>query len=86
MTWLQTVAAVAGVGIAVYPYLGNALIWARGLLTPGAVVRASGPSFRDAIASLAGVRTRLSETDRLGDAQKKAIDVLTLALVDGSDV
>jgi hypothetical protein len=44
-----------------------------------------GPSFQLAIANLALVRHRLSETELLDDQSKKAIDTLTLALVAGSD-
>lgn len=47
--------------------------------------RLVGPSFKDAINSLAGIRQRLIATDCFGDNQKQAIDALTLALVDGSD-
>jgi hypothetical protein len=49
---------------------------------PTAVKR---PDFRSAIDSLAYVRSRLSATDSLDDKAKAAIDVLTLALVAGSD-
>jgi len=41
------------------------------------------PTFQTAIANLALVRLRLSDT--LGEPEKKAIDTLTLALVAGSD-
>jgi hypothetical protein len=41
--------------------------------------------FQSAIADLATVRRRLAETDHLTDAERAAIDALTLALVAGSD-
>jgi len=53
-----------------------------------AKVPASAPrgiGYQSAIADLANVRRRLLETKTLDDAAKKAIDVLTLALVAGSD-
>jgi hypothetical protein len=43
------------------------------------------PTYKAAISHLADVRARLRETGHLSDDQRKAIDVLTLALVDGSD-
>ena len=50
---------------------------------PPAVVKR--PDFRSAIDSLAYVRSRLVATDALDEKAKAAIDVLTLALVAGSD-
>lgn len=44
------------------------------------------PNYRDAIWHLAQVRFRLRVTQKLDEDQRRAIDVLTLALVDGSDV
>lgn len=43
------------------------------------------PTYQSAIADLAHVRARLAQTDKLDEPTKKAIDVLTLALVAGSD-
>lgn len=43
------------------------------------------PTYQSAIADLAHVRLRLLQTEQLNDAEKKAIDTLTLALVAGSD-
>lgn len=43
------------------------------------------PTFLLATENLATVRRRLVHTDLLGDAEKKAIDVLQLALTSGSD-
>lgn len=42
-------------------------------------------AYREAILHLSEVRNRLRSTDALGEDQKRAIDILTLALVDGSD-
>lgn len=47
--------------------------------------KADPPSYAESIMHLAIVRTRLVSTALLGDEQKKSIDVLTLALVEGSD-
>lgn len=89
MTTVQYIAAAAAVLVVVSPWL-KAL---GGLLVEWMVSddgnhkppRLLGPSFRDAINNLAGIRTRLVATDALGPEQKTAIDALTLALVDGSD-
>jgi hypothetical protein len=43
------------------------------------------PTYQSAIADLAHVRLRLLQTESLAEAEKKAIDTLTLALVAGSD-
>jgi hypothetical protein len=43
------------------------------------------PTYQSAIADLAHVRLRLVQTKALDDKTKAAIDVLTLALVAGSD-
>ena len=43
------------------------------------------PTYQSAIADLAHVRLRLVQTKALDETAKKAIDVLTLALVAGSD-
>jgi len=45
----------------------------------------AGPTYAAAIDDLANVRKRLIQTEALADAQKAAIDTLTLALVAGSD-
>jgi hypothetical protein len=55
-------------------------------LQPAAPAAVKRPDFRSAIDSLAYVRSRLSATDSLDDKAKAAIDVLTLALVAGSDL
>jgi hypothetical protein len=75
MTTLQIVAGVAGLAVLALPALPGIMAW----LTPKA------PSYEQAILRLADVRSRLVATQALGDDQRKAIDVLTLALVDGSD-
>lgn len=43
------------------------------------------PTFLEATSALADVRRRLVAGELLGDEQKKAIDVLQLALTAGSD-
>jgi hypothetical protein len=43
------------------------------------------PTYTHAIHALATVRARLAATDQLGDAERAAIDAVTLALVAGSD-
>lgn len=81
MSWLQIVAAVAAVALVAWPLLKKA----PGLLSALARRQPAGPTYQAAIGYLAQVRLRLVATEQLSDDQKKAIDVLTLALVDGSD-
>lgn len=82
--YLQIAAAVAAVGVAFWPTVAQALhAWATA--RPVDVPPAKAPSYRDAIFYLSEVRRRLIATETLDDSRKKAIDVLTLALVDGSD-
>lgn len=44
------------------------------------------PTYKAAISALADVRERLVKTECLGDAESKAINAITLALVSGSDL
>lgn len=86
MTVLQALAGAAAVLVAVGPQLTNAATYVAGLFSGGGEEPAlRGPSYKQAIDNLAAVRMRLRATDCLHDDQKAAIDVLTLALVDGSD-
>lgn len=89
MSTLQYVAAAAAVCVALWPQIVAGVEWLVGYLfsddhdhTPAPL---AGPSYQAAIASLASVRLRLKSTDCLDEERKKAIDVLTLGLVDGSD-
>lgn len=79
MNALQLVALLGGLVILAAPMAPKALAWMKTPASP------KGPTYRDAIAHLADVRLRLTLTEKLGDDQRAAIDVLTLALVDGSD-
>lgn len=74
MTLWQTLAAIAGLAVFAWPLIPRLTQYA-----------AAAPSYRDSIYYLAQVRSRLLATGALNDDQRKAIDVLTLALVDGSD-
>lgn len=89
MTWSQIAAVVAAVVVAFWPQFYAALEHAIGLLFSDdgdhAPAKLLGPTYKDAISALASVRLRLRVTDCLDDDRKKAIDVLTLGLVDGSD-
>lgn len=89
MTTVQYIAAGGAVLVAIWPSMKDAAERAVGWWfsddndhPPAPLV---GPSFRDAINALAGIRQRLIATDTFGAEQKTAIDALTLALVDGSD-
>lgn len=55
-------------------------------LSEPVVVPKTLPSYQSAISSLADVRSRLAKTEQLGEAELKAINTITLALVAGSDV
>lgn len=52
---------------------------------PGPPAPPAAATYAHAIHALAFVRGRLSATDHLGDAERAAIDAITLALVAGSD-
>jgi hypothetical protein len=85
----SALAAAAAAVVAFWPQIIRAIsLWQDNPLVPPPkpLEEAIAPSYRDAIANLATVRLRLLTTDRLGDEQKKAMDTLTLALVDGSDL
>lgn len=92
MNLLQGLAAAAAVVVAVGPQLRQAAAYVASLFmadpnvpAPKPLDEVVAPSYRDAIGNLAAVRLRLKATGKLDDDQKQAIDVLTLALVDGSD-
>lgn len=92
MTILQTIAGAAAVIVAIGPQLKQAAAYIAGLFQndpnvpePKPLNEVVAPSYRQAIDNLATVRLRLRATDCLHEDQKSAIDVLTLALVDGSD-
>lgn len=54
-------------------------------MMPREPIKPARPTYTHAIHALAAVRARLIATDQLGDAERKAIDTVTLALVAGSD-
>lgn len=89
MTTAQYIAAAAAVLLAAGPWITSGLERAAGWWFSDdhdhPPARLVGPSFKDAINALAGIRQRLIATDTFGAEQKTAIDALTLALVDGSD-
>lgn len=90
MTTAQIIAVLLAGGVLAKPHLGQAASWAssltKGLGKPAPQkTTPAGPSYAAAIESLAGVRTRLKVTGCLTEAELKAVDVLTLALVAGSD-
>jgi hypothetical protein len=77
---LQTLAALAAAGVLVAPAVPRLLAILPARPAP------AGVTYEQAILRLAEVRSRLIATKALGDDQRKAIDILTLALVDGSDL
>lgn len=92
MTTLQIAGTIVAVLVVLWPNLKAAGSWlavaaATAFDRESAPARPAtiGPNFTDAVEHLAKVRSRLLVTDALGEEQKKAIEVLTLALVAGSD-
>lgn len=94
MTTAQIIAGVIGLAVLAQPHAGTAITWATGLWQgfrkpapplPTPHEEAVAPAYTKAIEDLACVRTRLKVTDCLHEEQLKAVDVLTLALVAGSD-
>lgn len=89
MTWTQIIAVAAAILVAMWPQIYAALEQVIGWVASDdgdhAPARLLGPTYKEAISALASVRLRLRSTDCLDDDRKKAIDVLTLGLVDGSD-
>ncbi len=55
------------------------------LPSPGVAPVPAAPKYIEAMTALQVVRHRISETQLLGDEQQTAINVLTLALVAGSE-
>lgn len=86
---LQVAAGVAAVLVALWPQIAAILKQVKvPSVTPVPAApkpTVQPPSYAESIMHLAIVRTRLVSTALLGDEQKKSIDVLTLALVEGSD-
>lgn len=93
MTSAQIAAGLAALAVAMWPQVKAAGISTVGWFLANRVKPAPSPvpevqetpTYAAAIADLANVRARLKATDALKDEQLKAIDVLTLALVAGSD-
>lgn len=93
MSTIQIAGLSAAAVVALWPQIKFAAAWVAvavaSLVRRDAVVPERpgvvASNFRDSVAYLAQVRHRLLVTESLGDEQKKAIEVLTLALVAGSD-
>jgi hypothetical protein len=83
MSYEAILATVAAVCVAAWPSLKSAAVW---LATPRpSAPTAVKPSYTKAMDDIQSVRQRLLRTECLHEEQKAAIDVLTLALVSGSD-
>ena len=92
MTPAEIAAAAVAAAALGYPHLGSAYTWATGLWQglrkpplPMPPEEAVAISYATAITDLASVRSRLKVTACLQEEQMAAIDILTLALVAGSD-
>jgi len=87
-TYAQVAAAALAICVAAWPQLREAAVWlAAQQPSLPSVVKPSAvhPTYAEVMADLQNVRLRLIKTDCFADDQRSAIDVLTLALVDGSD-
>lgn len=85
---ITTVLIVAAIAVVLWPQMkapATPKPLAPADMAPLTPPRPPHPSYHAAIAALAQVRHRVSQTDQLGDPQRKAIETLTLALVAGSD-
>jgi len=78
MTAVQIASLVAGVAVAAWTFRDQ---FKRLALPAGS----RGPSYQQAMVSLASVRLRLIETSKLSPEAGAAVEALTLALVAGSD-
>jgi hypothetical protein len=83
---VEIIAAVAALGLGVQPAI-KAFNWAKGFLPTAGGQDLDDPkvTYQQAILALSIVRARVVDTEKLSEAQKKAFDAITLALVDGSD-
>ena len=63
----------------------SSLLTAAVMPPPASVATPKPGSFREAVDALAVVRGRLVATEKLDESAAKAIDIITLALVSGSD-
>jgi hypothetical protein len=75
--------SVIAVGFLAWPMLQAAPAWFAWLAS--GVGGKKTVSYQAAVGHLAHVRSRLLDTEGLDEPQRAAIDVLTLALVNGSD-
>jgi hypothetical protein len=86
MTYPQLAALAVATAIVAWPTLRVVAGWLAArrptLSTVAATVK---PSYSTVMDDLQSVRLRLLRTGCLNQDQKNAIDILTLALVDGSD-
>lgn len=91
MTPEQIVIGAAAAVVALWPQVGAAAAAVlKAIRRPSPLAPVTPPlpervTFESAVHNLALVRSRLLSTALLAEEQKKAIDVLTLALVAGSD-
>lgn len=89
ITLEQMLIGAAALAVAAWPHIKTVVLWAYDKATT-ATKNAEGVLLKDvayerAFHDLAIVRNRLVSTGMLNEAEKKAIDTLTLALIAGSD-
>jgi hypothetical protein len=83
--WIQYAAVVAAILVAASPKIKEVLSGFSWPSLKPSPAPSSLPSFKAAIEALSEVKIRIAGTGHFEESQKQAIDVLTLALVDGSD-
>lgn len=91
MSYLQAIAGIAAVVVAAGPQLSGG--WTKVLewlheppATPDTpVLLPIAPNYQTAMQHLSSVRLRLLRTDCLDEPVAKAVETLTLALMDGSE-
>lgn len=82
-TFSYIIGGVSACGLAWALWPAVPWVWSQIRSLQGSVSATA--TYEEAIHYLAVVRTRVKDTGLLGEDQRKAIDLLTLALVDGCD-
>ena len=85
MTYPQLLAATVATVVLAWPLLRQVAVWLAARRLPVPAPATVKPCYTAAMDDLQSVRLRLLRTGCLQQDQKIAIDVITLALVDGSD-
>lgn len=85
MSYPQLLAATVATVVLAWPLLRQVAVWLAARRLPVPASATVKPSYTAVMDDLQSVRQRLLRTGCFQQDQKNAIDVITLALVDGSD-